>query len=551
MNTDIHYSKPSSRDQLTRRQVLKLGLATGGASLLGWKVIRNAMADDNGGRGDSGSGVLRPSPATRPFLADLPSPAPPQPVAPFQLGSIPPFHQRIDEFPPRKFYDIRMREALHTFHPDLPPTRVWGYNGLVPGPTFMERYGVPILVRFRNDLPPNHVGFGIPSTIVHQHGGHTASESDGFPLDFVGPGQFRDHHYPNILPGNDPAETESNLWYHDHRVDFTAPNVYRGLAGFYILFDDVDSGDETDPNPEALRLPSGPFDIPLVVQDKQFDPLGQLTFDEFSFDGFLGDKPVVNGIIQPRLRVARRKYRFRFLDAANSRFFQFFLSSGQPFIQIGTGAGLFPRPLRRESFLIAPAQRVDVVVDFSHARIGDQIFLLNRLEQVTGRGPTFKLLDPGTPMVRFDVDRDAPDPSRVPDFLRALPAINLQEVRVRRLWEFERSNGAWQVNGRFFEGNRVDAMPQRGSAEIWTLRNKSGGWSHPIHIHLEPFQVLSSNLGPLTPDQMGKKDVIILRPNEELKVFLRFRTFLGRYPMHCHNTVHEDHAMMVRWDVVP
>src|SRR5262249_45407948 len=158
-----------------------------------------------------------------------------------------------------------------------PPSRVWGFNGTFPGPTFQERYGVPVLVRFRNELPANHVGFGIPSVITHLHNGHTASESDGFPLDFYPTGQHKDHHYPNVLAGydafpprGDEHEALGTLFYHDHRIDFTAQNVYRGLAGFYLLFDERDSGDETDANPMAFNLPSGAFDVPLMFSDKRF-----------------------------------------------------------------------------------------------------------------------------------------------------------------------------------------------------------------------------------------------------------------------------------------
>ncbi|HEY2951006.1 MAG TPA: multicopper oxidase domain-containing protein, partial [Verrucomicrobiae bacterium] len=152
---------------------------------------------------------------------------------------------------------------------------------------------------------------------------------------------------------------------------------------------------------------------------------------------------------------------------------------------------------------------------------------------------------------RFDVDRDAPDPSRVPDPLSEMPPVDLNLVVRERRWEFDRRGGAWVVNQQFFDGNRVDAIIKRGSAEIWELVNKSNGWVHPIHIHLEEFQILTRDDKPPPPHEQGRKDVFFLGPGERVKIFMRFRTFLGRYVMHCHNTVHEDHAMMIRWDVVP
>jgi FtsP/CotA-like multicopper oxidase with cupredoxin domain len=536
-----------------RRELFKLGLL-GGAAVLMPSARRSGMellwADD------------RPaSPPTRPFIVELPIPPRAEPVASLSPaptaaaniagGEAPrPDHQRFAEFAPKKLYELHEVEALHSFHPDLPLQRIWGYNGIFPGPTFRAFYSEPILVRIHNDLPANHVGFGMPETSTHLHGGHTGSESDGFPNDFYASGLFKDYHYPNLLAGGDPREADTTLWYHDHRLDFTAQNTYKGLVGFYDLYDDVtglDTGDET----AGLRLPSGEFEVPLVFADKQFTRDGELFFDQFNFDGILGDKFTVNGKIQPFMKVARRKYRFRMLDAGPSRFYQFFLSTGQPLILIGNDGSVLPAPLTVQSVLISPAERRCVIIDFSRYNIGDQIFLVNRLEQEDGRGPSGKLLNPGTPILRFDVDRDAADPSQVPAKLRELPPINLNEVVRTRRFEFNRSQGAWQVNSRFFDGDRVDAAPQQGSAEIWVLKNGGGGWSHPIHIHLEDHRILSRNGRPPIPEEIARKDVTRLGPGDEVRVFLRFRDFFGKYPMHCHNTVHEDHAMMIRWDVVP
>src|SRR5262249_14285292 len=158
---------------------------------------------------------------------------------------------------------------------------------------------------------PQVGGFGRPEISMHLHNGHTPSESDGFPTDFFGPGKFYDHHYPNCLAGNDDRESLNTLWYHDHRVDFTSQNVYKGLAGFHLLFDERDSGNENDPNPNAFRLPSGEFDVPMLLADKVFDDDGNVFFDLFNLDGILGDKFTANGKIQPFFQVHPRKYRLR------------------------------------------------------------------------------------------------------------------------------------------------------------------------------------------------------------------------------------------------
>jgi FtsP/CotA-like multicopper oxidase with cupredoxin domain len=460
-------------------------------------------------------------------------------------------HQFWELFPPRALYELRVGETMRSFHPELPDSKVWGFEGSSPGPTILARYGEPIVVRFRNQLPRDHVGFGIPQVTIHLHNAHTAPASDGFPEAYYNPGLFKDHHYANALPGFSTGETDINealgtLWYHDHRVGFTAQNVYRGLVGCYLLFDDRDSGDETDSR--GFRLPSGEFDIPLVLCDRIFDAEGQLFFDLFNNDGIVGDKFIVNGAVQPFLKVARRKYRFRFINTGPSRFYQLFLSDDSGFFQISNDGNLLPAPLPVQSIRLAVAERADVIIDFSRYQIGQRIELQNRLLQVSGRGPTDQLVRPGDALLRFEVDRDAADASLVPDQLRAAPVTG--EAALIRNWRFERDNGTWAINGRFFDSKRVDAFAKRGSRELWVFQNHSGDWSHPIHIHQEEFQVLSRNGGPPRDSENGRKDVIWLGPNEEIRTLRRFRDFVGRYPIHCHNVIHEDHDMMTQFEVI-
>ena len=551
----------ASREELTRRMLIKKGCAAGGVALIAahGKHAHGQWRDGDGGWDWDGSrdDWDGSSPPTTPFVEALPIPPWAEPVAALDPPPNPNAHQRYNEFLPRVFYDVSMEEALHSFHPQLPPNRIWGFDGIFPGPTFVAGYGEPILVRFRNNLPPDHVGYGIPSVITHLHNAHTASESDGFAFDYYEVGAYKDHHYANVLAGydafrpmGDVREALGTLFYHDHRADFTAPNVYKGLSGFYLLFDARDSGAEDDTYPGAFRLPSGEYDVPLMFADKRFSPDGQLFFDQFDLDGFIGDKYTVNGKIQPFFKVARRKYRFRMLDSGPSRFYEFFLSNGQSFTQISNDGNLLPAPLVRPSIRLGVAERVDVIVDFTNARIGDQIFLQNRLKQSSGRGPD-GLESPGTPVLRFDVDRDAPDPSRVPTTLRTLPPVDTSSAVATRTWSFDERNGSWTINGRLFDGNRVDARVKKGTAEIWVLRNERRNWSHPVHIHFEEFQIISRNGNRPPADEVSRKDVVRLAPGEEVRIFMRFRDFVGRHLMHCHNTIHEDHAMMIRWDIVP
>jgi FtsP/CotA-like multicopper oxidase with cupredoxin domain len=527
-----------------------------------------------------------------------------QPVKSLDPLPVPEAHQRYNEFPPKKFYEIHEQEFKSVYHPD-PPYNAgswsWGFDGITPGPTYHARYGEPLLVRRFNDLPTlmnSNVKFALPSTSSHLHNAHTASESDGYPTDWIDSGEFWDHHYCAFPMGMDEREKLSTLWYHDHRLDFTAANVYAGLAGFFLFFDQQDTGDENDPDPQAWRLPSGKYDVPLLLHDVLFDKNGQVVFDKFNTDGILGDRYTVNRTIQPFFRVERRKYRFRILNGGPSRFYQLFLTANNrndtniPFVVITGDGNFLEEPECYESVYLSVAQRVDFVLDFAHFNVGDKIFLRNRLEQSNGKGPSGRMLDPGDGIMRFDViERTAEDKSCIPSKFRPYPPIDLSEVKQRRDWYFDYNGGLWTINGKVMDVNRIDAGIEQGSAEIWTLRNQGKNWSHPIHSHFTEFLLMEVNGHPIgegtiqsregrrnvfvqmptyaaTNQQPGcgtadckqkphnvfmggrRRDITTLLPNDEIKIYMRWRDFLGKYIMHCHNVVHEDHAMMIRWDIV-
>jgi FtsP/CotA-like multicopper oxidase with cupredoxin domain len=461
---------------------------------------------------------------------------------------------------------------MEPFHPHLPKQKIWGYDGIFPGPTIVAHNGEPVIVRYVNLLQPDVNSFGSPEISTHLHNGHAASESDGFAGNYFSatksgptltrPGKFYDCHYPNCYAGYDKwpntygdwREGLGTLWYHDHREHFTAANVYKGLAGFYLMFDRIDSGNENDSDDAALRLPSGVgvYDIPLIITNPKFDAGGLLVFDQFDTDGFLGNKIAVNGKISPYFKVASRKYRFRILNGSVARFYHLSLRHkgiDLPFHVIANDGNLLPAAVTMKSFRVAPAERIDIVADFSTIAVGDQLFLIDRIVQEKGRGPEGYLSTNGSAIMRFDVDRTAPDNSRVPPLLRAVPPINLASVQKKRHFEFERFNGVWLVNGKTFDVESPAFKVKRGDAEIWTLEGK-GSWHHPIHIHLEEGRILSRNGRPPPPHEAGRKDVFVLNPGETVRVFLQFREFTGKYMMHCHNTIHEDHAMMLRFDVV-
>jgi FtsP/CotA-like multicopper oxidase with cupredoxin domain len=615
----------------SRRDLLKIGLLTAGGVLVaksglsaraGQQVQTNnpPSSGQNTSPGTNQNcvpGNQTASPPTRPFVQALPimplaqrvSSLTPTPTenpnvgagevraAPFQAPLI-----DANRFPvvPGTLYNIHQRQFVKSQHPDLPMQTIWGFDDGTgtrsPGPTYQAFYGRPQLTRNINSLPSitekNNTGFGMASVSTHLHNAHNPSESDGNPCDFYTNGHFCDQYYPNVLagfnsdhePNGDTNESLGTLWYHDHRVDFTSQNTYKGLLGFYCLFNQFDTGSDDT----GFRLPDFPaHDIPLAFADKVYDPeSGQLVFDLFNLDGILGDKFLVNGMIQPFLNVEPRRYRFRLLDTGPSRFYEYFLTdlnnlgAQNPYWLIGTDGNLLPHPVQVQSVRLGPAERVDVIIDFRQFA-GKTIYLENRLNQLSGQGPAAVdsqvaaqnsastecslVLNSNQPailpagagnlLLQFRVSGTAVqdesvDPATNPTFYQ-LPDTTA-EARIVRTFRFDRLNGQWSVNGQFMDCNTFRFAVRQNSTEQWLLTNLTGDWTHPIHIHLEEHQILSRNRAkPTVPADLGRKDVTQVHPNERVQLFFRFRDWLGKYPIHCHNVVHEDHAMMALWHVVP
>jgi FtsP/CotA-like multicopper oxidase with cupredoxin domain len=490
---------------------------------------------------------------------------------------------------------------------NLPYSTIYGFNGTFPGPMINAEYGRPVLVRFRNRLGENlkqldRQDFGSPdaSFLTHLHNAHTAPESDGNPHYSMryGPrhqgyetGQWVDNLYLNWPAGNDDREKQSFFWFHDHRMDHTGSNVYKGLVGLYPIYDPkngIDMGDER----RGLRLPGvrtnhadGSFDVaydvPLVfadfrlddgvtlhsdIHDSQFPAAGnprihpewwgKTFFRHFPNHGFVGDLFTVNGTAFPTLRVKRRKYRFRLLDASVSRIYelQLMASTGGPkaakdlgytgdelqgqyriqdgqqcmrMLQIASDGGLLPFAMNRDSLELWPAKRREVVIDFtryqdgSPTSPGDVIYLTNVMKMPDGRmwsNSTRSLPDPNykIPMLSFVIDDGPPatDNSRVSDgkALRPLPPLpgNWQSLLADRS-VFEVSHGGlggeteWLINGTQFDPNTVAtslpnpaggtplAQQRKGSFNLWEIRNGGGGWVHPVHLHMEEHRTVMRN----------------------------------------------------------
>ncbi|KNX39401.1 hypothetical protein VV01_11360 [Luteipulveratus halotolerans] len=421
-------------------------------------------------------------------------------------------------------------------------TLVLGYDGSFPGPTIHARGGTATTVRLRNDLP-------VP-TVMHLHGGVTPSTDDGYPTDLIQPRdtRLRRHLHPGVQARTTVGERTytfplrqraSTLWYHDHTMDFTGPNVYAGLAGMFVVHDDED---------DALPLPTGARDVPLVICDRSFGPDGELTYPALStsqkvhgvrddyMGGVLGDVVLVNGRPWPVMEVDRARYRFRVLNASNARRFSLTLDHGARFVQVGTDQGLLPRPVERDSITLAPAERADVVVDLSQVPVGTKVTMRNGL----GSGGTAQVM-------QLHVVRQGNDDSRIPTRLSTVEPLRDSDVVATRDLHFAlgkptngHPHGLWSVNGVTFADGKDVARPRLGTVERWRL---SSDVHHPVHPHLVRMQYADE-------PERGWKDTIDLEPGSAVEVLVQIEGYRGRYVMHCHNLEHEDMAMMVHFTVV-
>jgi len=561
-------------------------------------------------------------------------------------------HQRWDEFFPKVGYvmSIGPVAAGSKFHPGFVaqnPNSVWCYgtgrfvSGTLPPPLIKARYGEPMLTRIYNNLPlyrSANEGFGVNETQAHFHNAHNGAESDGAANVHHFPGTFYDYRWSTTLARRDKINTQATdprasgpngsggltnvpgdfrelqgtLWFHDHRFFFTAENVYKGNYGMVNFYSGPDRGNETLVDGVNLRLPSGSlldwgntdFDVNLIVSDAAFRPDGQLFFDIFNTDGFLGDVPLVNSAYAPFFEVLPRKYRFRILNASMSRFWKLALAgptgSAVPFQFIANDGNFVVNPITLTTLdHQGTAERYDIVVDFSRFRVGDKITLVNQLQmRPDGRGPQRDLTlaqalagDPSDPCIgsimQFNVVSSVPSVD-VPNYTYSsttpdnsvVPAILTQQIPIvapvrTRLVEFGRSGNGdsrnstgqctpdcpetavfpWtiRVNGQeahSMNANRISLLiPKPGEIEHWTYVNGGGGWDHPIHLHFEEGVTINRGVDPIpATEKFVRKDVWRLRTIGQRAVTfqIQFGEYGGSYVNHCHNTVHEDFALLMR-----
>ncbi|MEU1409332.1 multicopper oxidase family protein [Streptomyces sp. NPDC005728] len=479
---------------VTRRRVLAAGIATGSAAVTGASLVpllaaRQAEAADASAAG------------TTPLTIELfKVPMPLIPVArPVSTA------HGVDT------YEVTTRKTIKEILPGI-QTELLTYDGQFPGATIKARKNRPVRIIQRN-------GLDVPIS-RHLHGASVPQDSDGSPMDTIAPGGERTYTYPNKQP-------HASLWYHDHAHHSESESVYRGLQGSYLISDCTE---------DALPLPKGKYDVLIQIRDADFDQSGQLLY---AMSDRNRNSLLVNGAPYPYFEVAARKYRLRFANTSNMRFFELRLADGSDLIQIGSDGGLLPSPNTTKSVYLSSGERADVVIDFSRYPVGTQVVLQN----TAGRGPVEQVGQ----VMRFDVTRTADDPSSVPSVLRTLPPLPAptgSRTIVLRMDEDGRPDPQAYMDDKLYDPERIDAVVPYGASEIWTVTNANVKAAHNFHMHLIQFRVIERGGKAPGPAESGLKDTVVLQPGETVKLQATFDTYAGEYVYHCHMLDHSAMGMM-------
>lgn len=405
------------------------------------------------------------------------------------------------------------------------------YSDGILGPTIRASTGDTVGVVLQNNLNEE--------TNIHWHGLILPENMDGHPRDVAASGNSIQYSLPVI-------QRAGTYWYHPHPHGATARQVFKGLAGMFIV---------NDAEENALNLPSGEFEIPLIIQDKRMEgsELVYAPSEEEVMTGYLGEEITVNGIQSPFASVGPSWYRLRVLNGSTARVYDLALTEGLPLHIIGADGGLLVAPEKVSSILIGPGERLDLLVDFSNIPAGREIYLQsNKFSEFNVQGrQSYRIM-------KFRVERAETFPFTLPTILSQItPITHSAETPVR---SFEISSttggghgsGAHAINGKVFDMHEVETTVQQGSTEIWEFDNANGDEIHPMHIHGVQFQVLERHGGRnrLLPSEKGWKDTVLVMAGEKVRVIMRFPSYTGVFVFHCHNLEHEDDGMMQNYRIV-
>ncbi|MDT3740234.1 MAG: multicopper oxidase domain-containing protein [Candidatus Kapabacteria bacterium] len=407
-------------------------------------------------------------------------------------------------------------------------------GGGFPGPTIKVKKGDLFNVSFHNMLSEN--------TNIHWHGIYAPDNMDGHPSNFLKPNQAFTYEYQII-------QRAGTYFYHSHNHMTTAKQVYNGMYGFLIIVDDEE---------KLLNLPSAEFEMLMAIQDIRLGTNDKLIYSPNALDkmeGWLGNQVLVNGIMNTVKKVSKDSYRLRLVNASNARIYKLAFDDMRTFNIIGTDGGLLEKPVEVTSVLFAPAERLDIIVDFKGDSIGNSVkFISESYDPPVGHmgKPTYPQginLD----IIRFDIEDETKSSFTLPEKLSVIEKISeINSVKTRKFeLQMQMMNMKHTINNKLYDMERIDETINFGDIEIWDFVNKDLDMMHPIHIHGLQFQILSRSSSTELPEQeKGWKDTFLINGGETVKVIAKFNGYKGKYLLHCHNLEHEDDGMMLNYNVV-
>ncbi|MGB3209966.1 MAG: multicopper oxidase domain-containing protein [Desulforhopalus sp.] len=447
---------------------------------------------------------------------------------------IPPLLDNLDTSGETATYVMDVQQGNVEFFPGE-STATLGYNGNFLGPTIRVRDGQRFRISVNNTIPD--------VTTLHWHGLHVPAKWDGGPRQPIPPGTTWK---PDFVINQEAA----TLWYHPHAMGLTGDQVYHGLAGLFLIEDEVS---------DSLNIPKtyGVDDIPLIIQDRRFFTDGQFAYTQNTQDvinGVIGNYMLVNGTMQPTLKVPGGQVRLRLLNGSNSSIYKIGFSDWRSFQVIASDGGFLERPVAMNSIVLSAGERAEVVVDFADVGLGREIRLL--VDQM--KGTSFEAM-------RIMVDRPVERAVTLPEILRTVDKIPESEARLTRKFIMETmSMGGGRmgmhmmgrrltINGKNMDINRIDEQVKLNTTEIWEITNRSAmmmSMPHSMHLHDVQFQILSRNGKIPLPHEQGRKDTVLIMPGETVRIISRFQDYTGIYMYHCHLLEHEDDGMMGQFEVI-
>ncbi|MDY0407176.1 multicopper oxidase domain-containing protein [Virgibacillus sp. 179-BFC.A HS] len=430
---------------------------------------------------------------------------------------IPPLLKDRNPDPNKAVFQLTAQNATKEFVPGK-KTETMGYNGDYLGPVIRVRKGEEVSVKVKNNLDD--------ITTIHWHGLEVDGDKDGGPHSGIQPGE-------SWTPKFKIEQPAATLWYHPHPEQETGRQVYKGLAGLFLIEDEVS---------DRMDIPKeyGVNDVPLIIQDKRFNSDGTFQYDLGMHDvmnGLQGDTMLVNGAVNPFFEVPRGMMRLRLLNGSNASVYELNFSNNQTFYQIASGGGFLGKPVKMNKIVLGPAERAEILVDFSDLEKGETVQLENN----------------GSEFMKFTAKSESPKEYTIPTKLTTIDKINPDDAVKTRKFVFQGMGPMVNINGKQFDMDRIDEKLRMNDTEIWEISNESGmgmmdGTVHPFHAHGVQFQILDRDGNPPPANETGWKDTVLVNPDEKVRVIATFK-HSGVFMYHCHILEHEDAGMMGQFKV--